>query len=299
MSSENDQSTTLPGDKDDAHLNTLASEIFDFEPSSSGDDYPPSVNDTSSSLIARSITPETPPTRVAHDCPEEPFLPEPRHEFGDTPSTAASHQLPESAGPTEASGSTLVDTVQSEHETNQPTTLPPPSQPQAPRRSARKRPRSSASQSANQPSGSTKKRKTTSGAIPASAEPIASGSALPPAAPARTKPRGCDFVYGGFRRVNRPHLATHYPPGTLDGAAMVDCLWAGCGQRNGKDLYEHVAADHIRIRYRCTLHDSDERCDWDFPKPGHIDQHLEREHGRPKRRLGDGDVQVKGKKRQT
>ncbi|OSC96454.1 hypothetical protein PYCCODRAFT_1472605 [Trametes coccinea BRFM310] len=160
-------------------------------------------------------------------------------------------------------------------------------------------------------------------ATPAPAQPVASGSnvQLPPRVPAvgmkereraTRRPReevvkqldpvpprdcpteGCERKFGAAREEEVAHLKEHYPGGLTK--AKVPCLWTGCGKMvAGNTLVDHIGAKHLRVKYRCTY----ETCTWTSPRSGDLNQHLERKHRHAKRRLTEGDVQDKQKRRRT
>ncbi|OSC96460.1 hypothetical protein PYCCODRAFT_1308241 [Trametes coccinea BRFM310] len=117
---------------------------------------------------------------------------------------------------------------------------------------------------------------------------------LAPVAPRDCPTEGCERKFGAPREEEVAHLKEHYPGGLT--RAKVPCLWTGCGEMvAGNTLVDHIGAKHLRVEHRCTY----EWCIWTSPTSGNLDQHLERKHGHPKRRLTEGDVPDKPKKRRT
>ncbi|KAL7278228.1 hypothetical protein ACG7TL_008203 [Trametes sanguinea] len=242
--------------------------------------------------------------------------------------------LPPSPGPSAAYDSVHSDATPSRTETppNDTTTyasanddpVPSTQPPTTVRRSTRQR--TQTTRNAKVASPVAKRRRKTK-AAPAPAHPVASGSDVqlrgPPAgmkererATRRTRaqvleqmapvmrcqcPRkGCGKKFGISREDDVAHIEEHYPDVTFK-AQKVECLWTDCKHIEPRNvLVDHINAKHLRAEFRCLLHnDRNEMCTWSAPRPGDVNQHLERKHGRPKRRWEEGYVKEKNKKRRT
>ncbi|KAI9068934.1 hypothetical protein FKP32DRAFT_1671771, partial [Trametes sanguinea] len=109
---------------------------------------------------------------------------------------------------------------------------------------------------------------------------------------------GCGKKFVVSREDDIEHLKEHVGVAKF-GPAKVKCPWPGCKAMNaGNTLVDHVNAKHLKLKFRCALHDDPHvPCTWTTPKPGNVNQHLERKHGARKRRLDQGDVPDKKRRR--